>query len=54
MTMHTEWLGRELESNIEALTPRESHALLHYLLGYLQDNEDFKQALEVAAVEGKL
>ena len=25
MAMHTEWLSQELESKIEALTPRESH-----------------------------
>jgi hypothetical protein len=51
---HTEWLGRELEQRIAVLTAAESLALLHYLVGYLNGNEDFKQALELAALEGKL
>jgi hypothetical protein len=51
---YTEWLGPELEQRIAALTPKETHALFHYLVGYLNGNEDFKEALEVAALEGKL
>lgn len=54
MGVHTKWLSRDLGHGSRPLTPAECLVLFHYLVGYLTDNIDFKQALKVAALEGKL